>query len=330
MDDRPLHSPLRQAAWALLACAAMFFAGAATAQTWPGQPIHLVVPYTPGTGYDNIAREVSPLLGERLGQPVVVDNRPGASSLIGAEFVAASKPDGYTIMIAGEGTMASALLYQPSPVDPLTRFVPITLAGYGTLMLVTGANSGIKTVADLVAKAKASPGKLSYASPGVGTSQHLKMEMIKDYAGIDMLHVPYKGSAGALNDLIGGQVDAALVPVPQAVPQVKAGHLTALAVISPQRSPRAPDVPTLKEAGINGIEANMWYGFMAPRDTPPEIIARLNTELRAILAQPDVKTRLEDTGLDVATGTPAQLRSTMEAESASAGAIITKHHISLN
>jgi tripartite-type tricarboxylate transporter receptor subunit TctC len=315
----------------LHACAAMALCTGAFAQSsWPTQPIRLVVPYTPGTGYDNIAREISPRLSQKLGQPVVVENRPGASSIIGADLVAKSVPDGYTLMIVGEGTMAAAHLYQSVPFNPVTDFAPITLAGYGTLMLVTNHATGFKTVADLIAKAKANPNKLSYASPGVGTSQHLKMEQIKDFTGIDMLHVPYKGSAGALNDLMGGQIDAALIPIHQALPHVKSGRLVALAVISPERNPRAPDVPTLLESGIKGVDAKMWYAFMAPKNTPPALIARLNTELSAILNDPDVKARLEGTGLEVATSTPAELQGIMQRESLSSSEIIRKNHISLN
>ncbi|GAA4336354.1 tripartite tricarboxylate transporter substrate binding protein [Pigmentiphaga soli] len=314
------------------ACAALLLAAgaSATAQTYPTQPIRLVVPYTPGTGYDSIAREVSPQLSQRLGQPVVVENRPGASSLIGASQVARAAPDGYTLLIAGEGTMAAAHLYPSMSFNPIDDVAPITLAGYGTLMLVTNPGTGIKSVADLIAQAHARPARLNYSSPGVGTSQHLKMEMIKERAGIDMLHVPYKGSAGALNDLMGGQIDVALVPIHQALPFVRSGKLVSLAIISPRRNPRAPEVPTLQQAGIGGVEANMWYAFMAPRSTPAPVVARLNAELHAVLSDPRVKERLEGIGLDVATGSPQQLLTIMRNESASADAIIRKNHISMN
>jgi tripartite-type tricarboxylate transporter receptor subunit TctC len=334
MNNNFNHSQ-RQGARVLLAllpaCLAMLVMGTASAESaYPNQPIHLVVPYTPGTGYDNIAREMSPMLSKRLGVTVVVDNRPGVSSLLGTQDVANSKPDGYTILMAGEGTMASAVLYPSAPVNPLTQLEPITLAAYGTLMLVTSSTSGIKTVADLIAKAKQTPGKLTYASPGIGTSQHLKMEMFDEAAGINMLHVPYKGSSGALNDLMGGQVDAALVPIPQAVPQIQGGHLNALAVVSPQRNPRAPSVPTLTEAGIKGVEANMWYAFLAPKGTPADIVKRLNTDLRAVLTDPGVKAKLEGTGIDVATSTPEELHKIMQTESDTARSVISKHHITLD
>jgi tripartite-type tricarboxylate transporter receptor subunit TctC len=308
---------------------AAVFCTAALAQSYPSKPIKLVVPYTPGTGYDSIARIVGPTLSQRLGQPVVVENMPGASSTIGAAAVARAPNDGHTLLMIGEGTMASTHLYRQLTYDALTDFAPITLAGQGTLMLVTNPASGIKSVADLIAKAKAEPAKYAYASPGIGTSQYLKMELFKDAAGIQMLHIPYKGSAGALNDLIAGQVTAALVPIHQGMSHITAGKLVPLAIISPSRNPKAPDVPTLQESGIKGVDANMWYAFVAPKGTPAAVVNRLNSELRSIIDMPDIRNKLERTGLDVKTSTPAELQAIMRTESDTSAQIIRKNNISM-
>ncbi|MDB5728660.1 MAG: tripartite tricarboxylate transporter receptor family protein [Noviherbaspirillum sp.] len=300
----------------------------ASAQAYPSKTIKIVVPYTPGTGYDSIARIVGPALAERLGVPVVVENMPGASGTIGAATVARAPADGATLLMIGEGTMASAYLYKKLSFNPLTDFAPITLAGNGTLMLVTNPQSGIKSAVNLIAKAKAEPNQLTFASPGVGTSQFLKMALFNDSAGIKMLHIPYKGSAGALNDLIGGVVTAALVPIHQAMPHVTGGKLVPLAIISPRRNAKAPDVPTLKEVGINGVDADMWYAFVAPKETPEAIVSRLNAELRSIIAQPDIKSGLEKTGLEVKTSTSSEMRAIMQNESDTVGQIIRNNNIS--
>jgi tripartite-type tricarboxylate transporter receptor subunit TctC len=314
----------------ILAAAALLLAGGALAQTYPAKAIRLVVPFTPGTGYDSIARIVGPTLSQRLGQPVVVENIPGASSTIGAASVARAAPDGYTLLMIGEGTMASGHLYRSLQFNPLTDFAPISLAGHGTLMLVASQASGLRSVAELIAKAKAEPGKLTFSSPGVGTSQYLKMALFTNTAGIDMLHVPYKGSAGAINDLLSGLITAGLVPIHAGMQHIAAGKLSALAIISPSRNPIAPDVPTLQEAGIQGVDANMWYAFVAPRGTPAPVVSRLNAELRAIMELPDVKGRLEKTGLEVHTTSPAELQAIMQRESDTAAQIVRRNNISLD
>ncbi|MDB5795454.1 MAG: Twin-arginine translocation pathway signal [Noviherbaspirillum sp.] len=314
---------------AALALGAMAFS-AAHAQTYPTQTIKLIVPYTPGTGIDAIARTVGPKLAQRLGQPVVVENRAGASGNIGAEMVAKSAPDGHTLMVNAKTLAVAPHLYRSLSYNPLKDFAPITLAAYGTLLLVTHPNSGISSVAELVKTAKANPDKLTYSSAGIATSQHMSMELIKDIANIQLLHVPYKGSAGALTDLLAGQVSVSLVPVHVVMPHVKSGKLRALAVASPRRHVKAPQVPTLQEQGISGADADIWYGFWAPKGTPAPIMERLNTELRAILAQPDVKTALETQGLDVATSTPNELQAIVQRDSISAEHIIRKNNISID
>jgi len=315
----------------LIAClTGLFSMPAAQAQTFPTKPIKLVVPFTPGTGYDSIARVVSPVLSQRLGQPVVVENMPGASSTIGATFVSRAPADGYTLLMIGEGTMASKHLYRKLEVDPLNDFAPITLAGRGTLMLMASPKSGIRTMEELITRAQAEPGGLTFASPGIGTSQYLKMELLMEAAKINMLHVPYKGSAGALNDLVGGFITASLVPVHQGMSYVSAGKLMPLAVLSAERSQKAPDVPTLSEMGIKGVAGDMWYAFVAPRSTPDAVIETLNRELRDIIAQPTVTAGLENIGLDVRTSTPAELKEVMRKESSLAAELVRKHALVLD
>src|SRR5262245_58630695 len=253
-----------------IACAA------ASAQQYPSRPIRVVVPFTPGTGMDIIARNVGPKLSDRLGQPVVVDNRPGASGNLGAELVAKSAPDGYTVMVSGNPLVVSPHLYRNTPYNPLTDFAPISLAAYGTLLLVAHPGTKINSVADLVAQAKASPGKITYSSPGIGTPHHMSMELLKDLTGTNLLHVPYKGSAGAVTDTLGGQINVMFMPIHVALPHVKAGRIKALAVGSPKRHPTAPDLPTLTEAGIKGADVDMWYGYLAPKGTPGPVISKLD------------------------------------------------------
>ena len=305
---------------AILSCAAL-------AQTWPSQTIKLVVPFTPGTGMDMIARTVGPKLSERLGQPVVVENKPGASGNIGAEAVARAAPDGYTVMVTANTMLIAASLYRSVPYDPLTDFAPISLAAWGTLLLTANSKVNINSVAELIARAKAAPGKLTYASPGIGTPHHMSMELFKDLTGTDLLHVPYKGSAGALTDLLSGQVDVGFVPIHVAMPHIKAGRLKALAVGSARRHPNAPDLPTLQELGIKGAEVDMWYAFLAPKGTPAPVVTRLDTELRSILSLPEIKAGFDKQGMDAASSTPDELNSLMKRDFARWSAVIKKNNI---
>ncbi|MES2536312.1 MAG: tripartite tricarboxylate transporter substrate binding protein [Pseudomonadota bacterium] len=309
---------------------AAVLATTAYAQTYPARQIRLVVPYTPGTGMDTIARVMAPKLAQRLGQPVVVENMPGASGNIGANNVAKANGDGYTLMLTANTMLIASNLYKAVPFNPLTDFAPISLTAYGTLMLVSHPQSGINSVADLLTMAKAEPGKLTYSSPGVGTPHHMAMELLSDVAGIKVLHVPYKGSAGALTDLLGGQVNVGFVPVHVAMTHVKSGKLKALAVGSPKRNAKAPDVPTLQESGIRGAEADMWYAVMAPKGTPAPIVTMLNTEVRGILQMADVKGTLDAQGLDPASDTPEELMSLMRRDSTRWADIIRKNKISMD
>lgn len=303
----------------------------AQAQSYPNQLVRLVVAATPGTSMDIIARALGPSLSQRLGQPVVVENRAGASGAIGAEYVAKSVPDGHTLMIAAQSLVVVPHLNRKLAYNPLTDFAPVGLIAYGTLMLVATAGSNLNTVADVIAMARSRPGAIAYASPGVGLPQHLAMELFQDVAGIQLLHVPYKGSAGALSDLIGGHVILSLFPLQVAMPQVKAGKLRGIAVPSAKRHPTAPVIPTFQESGVGGVDsiATLSNFMVAPRGTPAAVVTRLNDELRVILDIKSVRSALENDGLDVATSTPDQLFALMQRASAVAEAIIRKSNLSI-
>ena len=302
--------------------------GPALAQTYPNQQIKIIVPFTPATGMDIIARTVGPKLSERLGQPVVVENRPGASGNIGADMVAKAAPDGYTLMVSANTMLIAANMYKNVPYQPLEDFSPVSLAAWGTLLLVANPKSNIASAADFVAKAKAAPGKLTYSSPGIGTPHHMSMELFKDRAGINVLHVPYRGSSGALTDLLSGEVDVGFVPVHVAMPLITGGRLKPLAAGSPKRHPNAPDIATLEELGYPNLNVEMWYGFFAPKSTPPAVVARLNTELRAILAERDVNAAFDKVGLDVAASSQDELQALMRRDYPRWGEIIKRNGIS--
>jgi tripartite-type tricarboxylate transporter receptor subunit TctC len=309
------------------AACAMLGAPGALAQAYPSQPIKVIVPFTPGTGMDIIARSVGPKLSERLGQPVIIENKPGASGNIGAEMVAKSTPDGHTVMITANTMLIAASLYRNVPYDPLTDFSPISLAARGTLLLTANPKANINSVADLIAQARANPGKLTYASPGVGTPHHMSMELFEDLTGTKLLHVPYKGSAGALTDLLSGEVNVGFVPIHVAMPHVKAGRLKAIAVGSAKRHPNAPDVPSLQELGVKGAEVDMWYAFMAPKGTPAPVVSRLDSELRSILSLPEIKSGFDKQGMEAASSSPEELNALMRRDYARWAAIIKKNNI---
>jgi tripartite-type tricarboxylate transporter receptor subunit TctC len=299
----------------------------AAEQSYPSRPIRVVVPFTPGTGMDIIARNVGPKLSERVGQPVVIDNRPGASGNLGAEVVARAAPDGYTMMVSGNPLVTAPHLYGNVPFKPLTDFAPISLAAWGTLILVTHPSTKIGSLPDLVARSKASRGRIHYGSPGIGTPHHMSMELLKDRTGADLTHVPYKGTAGAFTDLLGGQIATMFIPIHVGLQFVKGGKLRAIAVGSGKRHASAPELPTLQELGIKGADVDMWYGFLAPRGTPRPVIGKLDGELRAILAAPDLKAAFNAQGMEAASSTPAEFAALMKREDARWGEIIRKNNI---
>ena len=287
-------------------------ASAAAAHAWPDQPITLVVPYTPGTGIDLVARQLSARLPALLGQPVIVENLAGASGNIGSEKVARAKPDGYTLLVQVNTLVMNKSLYKSLAYDPLNDFTPVSLTSWGTLLLVTNPNVQKTTsVAQVVAAAKASPGKFTYATPGVGTPHHLSMAMLLQSTGTEMLHVPYKGTAGAVTDLLGGRIDYMFLPVHVALQHIQAGKLKAIATGSDKRLAQLPEVPTLAEAGIKGGNVDMWYGVLAPKGTPSAVVDRLNKEIGAVLRQPEVATAFESQGMVPASSAPGEFKELM-------------------
>lgn len=285
----------------------LMVAGAAAAHAWPDQPITLVVPYSPGTGIDLIARQLSVRLPAVLGQPVIVENVVGASGNIGSEKVARAKPDGYTLMVQVNTLVMNKSLYKSLSYDPVSDFTPVSLTSWGTLLLVTNPNVQKTTsVAQMIAAAKAAPGKLTYATPGLGTPHHLAMALLLQSTGAEMLHVPYKGTAGAVTDLLGGRIDYMFLPVHVALQQIRAGKLKAIATGSDKRLAQLPTVPTLAESGFSVGNTDMWYGVLAPKGTPPAVVERLNKEIAAVLKKPEVATAFEAQGMVPASSTPAE------------------------
>lgn len=279
----------------------------AQAQTWPAQQLRIVVPFTPGTGMDTIARAVAPRLSERLGQPVIVQNMAGASGNIGADVVAKANADGYTVLMGANTMLMASQLYKNVPFDPLKDFAPVSLAAWGTLMLVANPATGIKSVQELVTRAKAKPDAINYGSPGIGTPHHMAMELFKTKTQLSMLHVPYRGTAGYTQDLLSGELMVGFLPVHIAQGFVTAGKLTALAVGSPKRHPVSPAVATFEELGVKGVEVDLWYAFFAPAKTPAPVIARLNTEVVSILKLPEIRDLLGRAGMDAAASTTEEL-----------------------
>ncbi len=296
-----------------LAALAQASAAAPAPTTAPSAaPLRLIVPFTPGTGIDLIARTVGPRLAERLGRPVVVDNRAGASGNIGTEAVVRARPDGNTLLVSVNTLVMNRSLYPQLPFDPVKDLVPVSLTSWGQLLLVTHPGTGWKAAPDLVRAAKDRPGRYNYASPGVGTPHHLSMELFKATAGLFLTHIPYRGTAPAVTDLLGGQVDAMFLPIHVALPHVRTGRLVALGIGSDRRHPLLPQLPTLAESRAGDVNVAMWYGVFAPPGSPPEFVARLNRELQGILALPEVRTAFETQGMDPQGSTPEEFRRVVE------------------
>ncbi|MEK6594127.1 MAG: tripartite tricarboxylate transporter substrate binding protein [Pseudomonadota bacterium] len=298
-----------------LAMAAVMLTCSAAAQNYPSKPIRVVVVSTPGGSVDTMARTVGPKLAEKWGQQVIVDNRPGAGGAIAAEIVARAPPDGYTLIMGTVASFATNVsLRKKLPYDPVRDFVPITLVATQNLMLLIHPSVPAKSVKELVALAKKRPGTLAFASAGNGTGGHLSGELFKMLAGVDLLHVPYKGVAPALIDVVSGQVTMTFASILSSLPQVKAGKLRPLAVTGGQRSPAAPQLPTMIEAGVKGYESATWYGLLAPAGTPPDITAKLNAEVVAILKSPEMHDRLSKEGADPVGNTSAEFGKFIQSE----------------
>jgi tripartite-type tricarboxylate transporter receptor subunit TctC len=289
----------------------------AGAQAWPSKPLKLIVPFTAGGSTDTVARIVAEKLSTRLGQPVIVDNRAGAGGAIGSDVAAKSPPDGYTMLVGTSSTMAIApYVYTRLPYEPTRDLAPVTLLGTADIMIVVNSQVPVRNVRELLAYAKANPGKLTFASGGNGSISHLLGEYFKSMAGIDMLHVPYKGDSQMVTDLLGGQVDMAFGTAVAFLPHVKSGKVVALAVTNPKRSTTQTQLPTVSESGVPGYEAVQWFGIAVPTGTPREIIQRLNDEIRAILAMPEVRARFAELGFDVVGDKPEEFAAFLRAENA--------------
>ena len=300
----------------MLVVAAMFAAPFVHAQApYPGKPVRIVVPFPAGGTTDILARAVAQKLTETGGQPVLVDNRPGAGGNIGAELVAKSAPDGYTLLMGTVGTHAiNPGLYAKMPYDHQRDFAPVILVAGVPNVLVVNPAVPVNSVQELIAYAKANPGKLNFASSGSGTSIHLSGELFKTMSGVQMTHIPYKGSSPALTDLLGGQVQLMFDNLPSALPHIRAGKLRALAVTSAQRAPALPDVPTVAEAGLPGFEASSWFGLLAPAGTPKDIIAKLNAEVAKWLATPEARDKLTVQGANAVGNSPEEFTQFIAAE----------------
>jgi tripartite-type tricarboxylate transporter receptor subunit TctC len=320
-----IHNWLRRLAAALVG---LCVAAIAAAQPYPSKPIRLVVPYPPGGGTDFFARTIGAKLADVLGQQVVIENRPGAATIIGAESVAKAAPDGYTVLLGDTGTFAvNPTLYKKLPYDPIKDFEPVTPTGRFALLLVTNPSVPAKDVKELIALAKAKPGTLNYGSPGPGSPHHLAMELLRQRAGIDVVHVPYKGAAPAVQDLIGGQIPMMFLDLAAGGPLIKSGKVRALAVASPKRIGPMPDLPTLAEAGVDGVEAWAWQGLVVPAKTPADIVAKLNEAYRKAIADPAVRQKIVEAGIDPLEGTPQQLVDYIASEKAKWAKVIADGNI---
>jgi tripartite-type tricarboxylate transporter receptor subunit TctC len=284
------------------------------AQPYPIRPVKIVVPYAAGGAVDIVARTIGQPLAEAVKQPVIVDNRPGASANIGMEMVAKAAPDGYTLLLASNGIATNMALFPQVTFDGRRDFAPIAKIGYAPLVIVVPASSTAKSLKDLMAMAKAEPGKLTYASAGNGSSGHLAGELLKSAAKVDVLHVPYKGGAPAITDLLGERISFMPINPVEVIAHIRAGRLRALAVASDKRFPLLPDVPTAAEAGLPGYEASVWWGLVAPAKTPPGIVRQLNAETNKVLANPGIANKLGDLGVAVTPGTPEQFAAFIESQ----------------
>jgi tripartite-type tricarboxylate transporter receptor subunit TctC len=289
-------------ATALVAAAAP---GVSQAADFPSKPIRIVVPYAPGGAVDIVTRLVAQKMGETLKQSIIIDNRPGGATNIGMDIVARASGDGYTLLTASNSLASNAALFTKLNFDPATDLIPVGAIGYAPLVVVVPSSSQFKTLQDLIAYGKANPDKLTYASAGNGSSGHLASELLKEEGKFNALHVPYKGGAPAITDLLGGRIDFMSINPVEAIPHIKAGKMTTLAVMDSKPSALLPGVPTVSSLGVPGAAASVWWGFCAPKGTPPEVVAQLNGALQKALADSTVQTRLSDLGAVTTPGSAA-------------------------
>lgn len=322
---------LRASLAAALLLSAAIGAQAQAQQQWPDKAVRFIVPFPPGGSTDVVGRVVAEKLRDRLGQPFVVDNKAGAGGTIGSDIAARAAPDGYTMMIGTSSTHAIAPgLYANLAYDPSKDFEPVTLIGAATVLLVTHPSVPAKSVEELIALAKADPQRLSFASSGAGGVSHLIGEYFKSLAGIELLHVPYKGDTPMITDLISGQVSMAFGTAVAFLPHVKNGALQALAVTNATPSPIVPDLPTIAESGLPGFEALQWFGILMPAGTPDEIVERLNREIVEILRMPDVRERFQSMGIEIAGNSPGEFASFMKDESAKWQEVVKRAGVKVN
>jgi tripartite-type tricarboxylate transporter receptor subunit TctC len=297
--------------------------GSAQAQQYPNRPLRMVVPWPPSGTVDILARPLAQRLTEAVGQPVVVDNRPGANSILGSDLVAKAAPDGYTLLLDNvTGHAINATLYKKLPFDSQADFAPVGLLASVTNLLVTHPSAGFRSVKDLIAAAKAKPGQLNYASFGTGSTAHLAGELFKTSIGVDMVHVPYKGGAPALADVMGGRVTMMFATLPSALGQVKGGKLRAIATTGSARSPATPDVPTVRESGLPGFEATTWYGALFPAKTPAATVQAMHRQLVSVVTDAKTRERLSELGFEVQTSTPDALSRHLREETSKWGKIV--------
>ena len=298
------------------------------AQTYPEKPVRLIVPFSAGSAVDTLARVPGQKLAELWGQALVVDNRTGANTIIGTEAAAKAAPDGYTLLLTNDAALATnPALYPKLPYAPLRDFAPITLGASIPVVLVAHASQPYASVQELVAYAKANPGKLHYASGGNGSAQHVPMEMFKQIAGIDLVHVPYKGLGPAFNDVISGQIPIMFAGLSNTPPHIKAGRIRALAIGSARRSSAMPDVPTMQEAGVPGFDYSAWAGVLAPAGTPPAIVQKVNADWARVIAMPEVRDKLVALGFELTPTSPAEFGEMIRREMAKVAKVVKDANI---
>ena len=314
---KTVNKHVRQGRIALTVAAGVLAAGAAAAQGFPNRPIRLISPYPPGGANDLLARIIAPRLGESLGQQVVVENRAGATGNIGAELVARAPADGHTLLMGQAGNLTINIsLMAKMPFDPVRDFAPITLVAATPNVLVVHPSLPVRTVKDLIALSKARPGQINYATSGIGSPGHLAAELLNKSAGIQLVHIPYKGAAPALMDVVAGNAHLYFTSAMSAQPFVPAGRLRMVAVASAKRSPSLPNVPTVAEAGFPDFDVSSWWGVVAPAGTPREVITRLHGEFLRVIGLPETRTKIGEQGADIVTSTPEQFAAYIRGETA--------------
>ncbi len=311
----------RKAAAVLVALTIVAFATPSVAQDYPTKPVRVIIPFPPGAINDNVGRLVATELSNRLGKQFIVDNRAGAGGVVGTELAANAPKDGYTLLVVSLVNTVNPWLYKLN-YEPIKSFAPIAFLASSPNVLVVNPQVPVKTLGEFIALAKKQPGKVQYASGGIGSFMHLGGELFKMSAGIDLLHVPFRGGGPAMTDVMGGHTNAAFATIPTATPQVRAGKVRALAVGAAKRQATLPDVPTAAEAGVPGYEVANWVGLVAPAGTPPAIVAKLNKDIAAIMQSPEVQKQLANQGLETTSMTPAQFSGFMERELAKWGRVV--------